>query len=161
MEQPQCKSAPMTNLLEMTRRLIEKVKTGDCTADDLDEYFIAGKKYITNEEDSRAKMDLIEARRDLPITERSHDKPVSALDFREVTRRIKEKVKRGTYTADDLDEYFIASKKYRAIATKEDFHAKMDLIKARQDLLIAMMTRSVESISATNQQDSEASHPAG
>ena len=68
-----------------------------------------------------------------------------------------EKVKGGDYTAADLDEYFDASRKL--IATKEDFNAGMDLIQARQDKLIAMMTRAVESISAANQQDSEECHP--
>ena len=68
-----------------------------------------------------------------------------------------EKIKRGDYTAANLDEYFNASRKF--IATKEDFNAGMDLIQARQDKLIAMMTRAVESISAANQQDSEECHP--
>ena len=91
--------------------------------------------------------------------EQSRGKTVSELELHEITQSLKEKVKRGDYTAADLDEYFNASRKL--IGTKQDFDAGMDLIQARQDKLIAMMTRSVESISATNQQDLEASTPEG
>jgi len=91
--------------------------------------------------------------------EQSRDKTVSELKLHEVTQRLKEKVKRGDYTAADLDEYFNASRKL--IATKEDFNAGMDLIKAGQDKLIAMMEQAVRRISAAHQQHVEASHPEG
>jgi len=93
------------------------------------------------------------------------DEIVTEEELDEMEHTLREKIRRHDYTPDDLDEYFAASKPYMdRLATKEDFRAGFDKIKAGQDKLIAMMTRSVGSIlamNAANQQDTEESRPEG
>jgi len=92
--------------------------------------------------------------------EQLSDKAAAKLNFLEVTQRLKEKVKRGNYTAEDLDEYFVISKVYLD-RLYEDFVAGMDSIQAHLDKLTAMIEQTVRSMSTAHQQDGEVSQLKG